>query len=208
MRIQSFFPVSLLATALLIVACNADAGKAPAKHIDSAVLASDNEELKRMAEIDQQMRIEDKSGLAEQDVLHRKRLFELLAMGKVVTPKDKLRAALLLQHTDLFYCEKELKSTSVENYYLAYQLSKSAAEAGDTTALYFSAVAYDRYLSLTEGYQKYGTQKFYDQATDAMLWAPIDSSTSDAERARFNIPPLAELLKQAPMKPFSKKDSH
>lgn len=169
---------------------------------DTVQTVQDNAEIKVMVQTDQQMRIEGKPGLEEQDEKHRKRIFEMLAAGLVRTPKDKFGAALILQHTGLTYCNGELKSLSAENYLLAYQLSKSAADAGDTTALYFSAVALDRYLSMTQGFQKYGTQKFYDEKTDAMLWAPIDSTTTDAERAKFNIKPLRELLKEAPAKPW------
>lgn len=196
------FTASIFAV-ILFASCS-NTQTPPATQADTLQQPKDNEEIKAMVEIDQQMRMEDKPGLEEQDEKHRKRIFEMLANGLVRTPKDKFGAALILQHTGLAYCNNELKSLSAENYFLAYQLSKSAGDAGDTTALYFSAVTLDRYLSMTQGYQKYGTQKFYDEKTDAMLWAPIDSTTTDAERARFGIKPLAELLKETSMKPWPK----
>ncbi|MCA6363715.1 MAG: hypothetical protein IM638_11815 [Bacteroidetes bacterium] len=204
MQPQSRILLSAIILFSILVSSCSNTQTPPAAQTDTLRQPADNPEIKRMAELDQQMRIEDKPGLEEQDSKHRKRIFELLANGQVITPKDKFRAALILQHTGLEYCNNTLKSLSAENYLLAYQLSKSAGDAGDTAALYFSALALDRYLSLTEGYQKYGTQQFYDEKTDAMLWSPIDSTTTDAERAKYGIKPLAELLKEAPMKPWPK----
>ncbi len=197
----TYILLAALSLTSILSSCSNTHPTQPAK-TDTVQTVQDNAEIKTMVETDQRMRIEGKPGLEEQDEKHRKRIFELIANGEVRTPKDKFGAALILQHTGLTYCNGELKSLSAENYLLAYQLSKSAADAGDTTALYFSAVALDRYLSMTQGFQKYGTQKFYDEKTDAMLWAPIDSTTTDAERAKFNIKPLRELLKEAPVKPW------
>jgi hypothetical protein len=207
MQPQSSILLSTIIFFSILVSSCTNTQTPPATQTDTLQQPADNAEIKRMAELDQQMRIEDKTGLEEQDEKHRKRIFELLANGLVITPKDKFRAALILQHTGLAYCNNELKSISAENYFLAYQLCKSAADAGDTTALYFSAVTLDRYLAMTAGYQKYGTQKFYDEKTDAMLWAPIDSTTTDAERAKYNIKPLSELLKEAPVKAWPKQEA-
>jgi len=55
-------------------------------------------------------------------------------------------------------------------------------------------------LFFTQGYQKYGTQKIYDEESDSFLWAPIDSTTTDEERIKYNVPPIKELLKQCKMK--------
>jgi hypothetical protein len=51
---------------------------------------------------------------------------------------------------------------------------------------------------MTKGYQKYGTQRFNNQATGAEELAPIDRQTTDSERAKYGVRPLAELLKQFP----------
>jgi len=60
------------------------------------------------------------------------------------------------------------------------------------------AQSIDRYLSVTTGRQKYGTNRFINQRTGAEELAPIDRATSDAERARYGVAPLAELLKRFP----------
>lgn len=65
-----------------------------------------------------------------------------------------------------------------------------------------TAATYDRYLLYTEGYQKYGTQRVPDEVTEEEVWAPIDPKTTDEERAKYNVPPLTELLKKYKIKTF------
>jgi hypothetical protein len=60
------------------------------------------------------------------------------------------------------------------------------------------AASFDRYLSFTEGYQKYGTNRVINQETGNEEWVPIDRKTPDSERAKYGVPPLAVLLKQYP----------
>ncbi len=74
------------------------------------------------------------------------------------------------------------------------------------------AATMDRYLAFTEGYQKYGTNFVFNQKTGKEELVPIDRNVPDSERARYGVPPLAELLKQfpehsAPKKPDAKKKS-
>lgn len=159
-----------------------------------------NQELINMVQIDQKMRLEDNGNYEEKDNIHRKKVMELLVNGKIITPTDKLNAALILQHTSAIYCNDELKSYSPENFLLGYILSSSAYDAGEKKAAPFIAISYDRYLFFTQGYQKYGTQKIYDEESDSFLWAPIDSTTTDEERIKYNVPPIKELLKQCKMK--------
>lgn len=162
-----------------------------------------NEELGKMVIKDQEMRTSDNGEpLEPADQAHRLRVMELLANGQIKTAIDKFNAALILQHTALTFCNEKLVSISPENYYLAYELCKSAFESGYKEAGYLTAATYDRYMLYTQGYQKYGTQKIYDDKTDQMLWAPIDSSTTDEERQKYNVQPLTELLKENPMKPI------
>ena len=89
-----------------------------------------------------------------------------------------------------------------ENFLLAYCLSNSAYNEGYKQAAYMVALNQDRYLLYTLGYQKYGTQKIYDEKSDSFLWAPIDSTTTDVERAKYGVPNKKVLLEQALMKNF------
>ncbi len=166
--------------------------------------SQDNLELSRMVMEDQKMRESDNDTIDMEpiDKLHRQKVMQLIVEGKTVTNKDKTNAALILQHTALTFCNNELVSISPENYYLAYLLSKSAFENGDENAGYFCAVTYDRYMLYTEGYQKYGTQRVFEEETGNEVWAPIDPKTTDAERAAYNVPKLSVLLSKYKMKPL------
>ncbi|MFL6209232.1 MAG: hypothetical protein ACJ74W_10310 [Pyrinomonadaceae bacterium] len=152
--------------------------------------------LRELAREDQAARKGEK--IARTDEERGKLVLAELGQGTVKTPEDRFNAALVLQHTGLTFCEQRLVSTSPDNYLLAHYLFKSAFEAGYKDARYLVAASIDRYLSLTAGYQKYGTNRFTNQATGQEEWAPIDRKTSDAERAKYGVPPLAELLKQFP----------
>lgn len=155
-------------------------------HGQTSMKSADNQELAAMVKLDQEMRVQ---GLetGEQDEVHRKRVMEILADGLVITPNDKFNAALILQHTSLTYCDDKLTSKSVENYYLAYCLVKSEFDKGHREFGPMVAATYDRYLLYTVGYQKFGTQKIYDEATDQFVLAPMDPNTSDEERAAMGI---------------------
>lgn len=162
----------------------------------SAEARADNPELARLALQDQSDRAE-KEGEWDDDA-RRRRVLELLATGAVATPKDKLNAALILQHTPGAICEGKLKSLSPENYLLAHHLAKAALVAGLDEAKTMVAVTIDRYLSFTEGRQLYGTSQLVDIESGETYLPEIDRSISDEERAKLGIPPLVTILKQAP----------
>lgn len=157
---------------------------------------ADNAELARLASQDQSDRATKESGW--DDDTRRKRVLELLAAGDVSTPRDKLHAALILQHTPADACDGKLKSHSPENYLLAHNLAKSAFAAGLDEAKVMVAMSIDRYLSFTEGRQRYGTNQLVDLATGQSYLPQIDRTVTDAERAKYGVPPLETLLKSAP----------
>lgn len=165
--------------------------------------SQDNTELIRMVIEDQKLRESDNDTIDMEpiDKLHRRKVMQFLVEGKIVTNTDKTNAALILQHTALTFCDGQLVSISPENYYLAYTLAKNAFENGDKSAGYFCAATYDRYLLYTQGYQKYGTQRLFDEDTGNEVWAPIDPKTTDEEREKFNVPKLNDLLSQFRIKP-------
>ena len=121
------------------------------------------------------------------------------------TPEDKFNAALVLQHTPLTLCDRQLVSKSPDNYLLAHNLFKSAFEVGYKDARYLIAASIDRYLSFTEGYQKYGTNRLVNQETGKQELVPIDRKTPDSERAKYGVPSLSTLLKQFPEQAPRKK---
>ncbi|MFN5416592.1 MAG: hypothetical protein ACK5B9_06005 [Flavobacteriia bacterium] len=179
--------------------------------------AVDNLIIKELYEKDIQIRDLDSKtdtvNLEEYDKKHREQIFQLLADNKVITAKDKFRAAMILQHTAAKFCAGELTSISPENFLLAYKLSTTALsmleKENDTITLKkghaqkMIALNYDRYLLYSFGYQKFGTQFVFDDKTEEMLLAPIDTTlSSDAERAKYFVEPINTLLKKYRMKPM------
>jgi hypothetical protein len=65
------------------------------------------------------------------------------------------------------------------------------------------ALNYDRYLLYSFGFQKFGTQFVFDDKTEEMLLAPIDTTLSnDSERAKYFVESINLLLKKYKMKPM------
>jgi hypothetical protein len=62
-------------------------------------------------------------------------------------------------------------------------------------ARWLAAAAYDRWLMTGGLPQKYGTQ--YRFAKGRWVLHEVDPTTSDGERARWDVPPLAEALRRA-----------
>jgi hypothetical protein len=155
-----------------------------------------NPSLRELAKEDQASR--SGKNVARTDEERIKLVLALIGQGALITPEDKFNAALILQHTGLTFCDKRLVGVSSDNYLLAHFLFKSAFEAGYKDARYLVAASIDRYLSFTEGHQKYGTNRVINQETGREELVPIDRKTLDSERAEYGVPPLSEILKQYP----------
>ncbi|HLJ26095.1 MAG TPA: hypothetical protein VKY85_05250 [Candidatus Angelobacter sp.] len=160
-------------------------------------LLGQNPELKMLAEEDQAARLGN-SHVARTDEDRIKLVLELLARDAARTPEDKFNAALVLQHTGLDFCGKRLVSKSPYDYLLAHYLAKQSYEAGYDKARVLVAASIDRYLSFTEGHQRYGTNRVYNQKTGKEELVPIDRDVPDSERAKYGVPPLAQLLRAYP----------
>ena len=151
---------------------------------------SENEELRALYEQDQEDR---RSGrpwpeTLERDRARRRRVRELLAAGAGAEgevpghPEDCYRAAMILQHGE-----------ALEDCWRAHELATRAAEMGVGRARWLAAATYDRWLMRQGRPQKYGTQS-HRRGDDAPweLW-PVDPETTDAERAAWEVRPLADL---------------
>lgn len=203
-------------TALVVLcmalSCSAKKNKVD-KYIDNQLVETLFQKDIEIRELDART---DTVNLEAYDKKHREQIFQLLAENKLVTPKDKVRAAWILQHTAARYCDGEITSLSPENFLLAYQLSSAALQQltaqNDTAAIRKQnvrrviALNYDRYLLYSFGYQKFGTQFVFDDTTGEMLLAPIDTSLStDEERSKFDVETLDQLLAKYKMKPLPRK---
>ncbi len=185
----------MLSVSVALIACSRQVPE-PAIDPAPATVRPSNALLRELAREDQAAR----SGqtIVRTDAERVKLVLAELARNAVQTPEDKTNAALVLQHTGMTFCGDKLTSLSPDNYLLAHNLAAAAFEAGYDDARFLVAQTIDRYLSMTEGYQKYGTNRFINQETGAEEWAPIDRSTTDAERAKYGVPTLEILLKQFP----------
>ncbi len=132
------------------------------------------------------------------DTQRRDLVLQMLAEGKVTSPEDKFYVAMVLQHTGLKFVNDKLESISPENYLLGYYLAKSAYESGFKDARYLVPQAMDRYLSFTQGIQRYGTNRLINQETGIEELVPIDREVSDEERRKYGVATLKQLLSQYP----------
>ena len=162
-----------------------------------------NQLLRELAKEDQDSRTGKEISRTDEERI--KIVLSLIAQGELKVPEDRFNAALVLQHTGLTFCDKRLVGKSPDNYLLAHYLFKSAFEAGYKDARFLVAASIDRYLSFTEGYQKYGTNYVTNQETGKDELVPIDRKTTDSERAKYGVRPLVELLKKYPEQTPKKK---
>lgn len=122
--------------------------------------------------------------MRERDRQRRKRVAEIIAEGNCKAPEDYYYAAWIFHHGD-----------TPEDAWQGHTLARQAAALGYRPARWLSAATYDRWLMYQGKPQKYGTQ----YATDGKrhrLW-DIEPATTDAERAEWDVPPLAEQLRKA-----------
>lgn len=205
--------IVLLILFISILSCSANKKKMTAEGKDNSLIEKLYLKDVEIRELDAKT---DTVNLENYDKVHREQIFQLLAENKVVTVRDKIRAAWILQHTAARICDGELTSLSPENFLMAYKLSSTALAQleteNDTLTIRkekirrIVALNYDRYLLYTFGYQKFGTQFVFDDKTNEMLLAPIDTTlANDEERKKYNVESLHELLIQYKMKSMSSR---
>jgi hypothetical protein len=121
----------------------------------------------------------------QRDRARRHRVEELVASEALQAPGDYFHAAMVFQHGE-----------KLDDFWQAHELAKRGAELGHPNCRWLTAAAYDRWLMNQGKPQKYGTQ--YTSRNDGpyRLW-DVDPTTTDEERAAWNVPPLAEALRQA-----------
>lgn len=143
--------------------------------------------LKEIVEEDRTMRLNPDitaKELALADAGHRRVVYEFLAQSLITEPEDLYRAALILYHTRLSACP--------ETYLLAHYISVESANKGDESAKYLAAASLDKYLIASGVPQRYGTQYIIDKQGHIEL-LPYDTTTTDEERALWEVPALDSL---------------
>jgi hypothetical protein len=140
----------------------------------------DHAELEQIFAADQA----DRRGELPPDIIDRDRerlarVADLLDAGALRSAADHLRAAFIFQH-----------GQRLEHYWQAHELALQAVDLGHgPPARWLAAAAYDRWLMHQGLPQKFGTQ--YRMAGARWVLHEVDPATSDAERARWEVPPLA-----------------
>lgn len=122
--------------------------------------------------------------LRERDAERRRRLEGIIESGGLKEPEDYYHAAWVLNHGE-----------SVEEIWRAHLLAKRAVELGSRRARWLTAATYDRWLMYQGKPQKYGTQIVPDGKRQR-VW-DVEPATSDAERAEWDVPSLADMERRA-----------
>jgi hypothetical protein len=128
----------------------------------------------------------DWSALARRDAERLARTREIAAQGGLKLAADYYHAALVFQHSE-----------KTEDYQRAHQWCLEALKLDPDYpgARWLAAASQDRYLMGQGKPQLYGTQS---RKVDGkwVLWQ-VDPAVTDEERAKWDVPPLAEARKRA-----------
>jgi hypothetical protein len=146
----------------------------------------DDAELTRLFEDDQRDRsaTELPSDLSGRDRIRRAAVMRHIDDSRMCTPGDFFHAAMVFQHGRI-----------PDHHQLAFELARRAADAGHHQARWLAAAAMDRWLMHQGLAQKFGTQ-YLDQGGGWVLY-DVDATTTDDERAAWDVPPLAEAYRHA-----------
>jgi len=150
-----------------------------------------NHELASLYQADKQERVNQPRGktaeykaMRARDRERRKRVMEIVVAGELHAAEDYYHAAHIMNHGDT--------PEDAEN---AHRLALRASELGYRPARWLATASYDRWQMYQGKPQKYGTNYVYDGRGDR-LW-DVDPTTTDEERAKWDVPPLAEQIRKA-----------
>lgn len=128
----------------------------------------------------------DLAWLAPRDRRRREQVGAILAAGGARSSIDCFRAAMVFHHGE-----------TVEDFRLANQLVRQAVELDPDHdgARWLAAAAEDRLLMEQKQPQKWGTQ--FDRVDGVWVVWEVDPAITDAQRAEWNVPPLAAARSEA-----------
>jgi hypothetical protein len=160
---------------------------------EGTFLETVNREVYQLYEEDQADRpsdpnvVVDWKAISERDRGRRDAVTELFYAGKLTTAEDLYCGAMILQH-----------GQAAGDFSLAHELSlRAVAVEPDRRAWrWLAAATLDRFLMTIGEPQHYGTQ-FSRARNGPWVLYPIDPATTDGERARWWVPPIAVLRRRA-----------
>ena len=112
---------------------------------------------------------------------HRVEVLQLLQQGKITLAADLYHAAMIYQH-----------GTCTDHFKLANELAARAMTLEYQPACWLYAASRDRYLLAIGRPQQFGTQLHWDKFRGWYMPA-LDFRTTDEDRAKYDVPPIAEL---------------
>lgn len=118
------------------------------------------------------------------DLERRERVMKLVSANELQTAEDYYHAAWIMNHGE-----------SLDDARNGHKLALRSSELGYRQARWLAAATYDRWQMYQGKPQRYGTNYIFDGQRDR-LW-DVDPETTDEERARWDVPPLAEQLRKA-----------
>ena len=127
----------------------------------------------------------DWQAVSKRDAERRARVREIVDKGGATTSTDYYHAAMVYQH-----------GTEVPEYDEAHRLAMKAVELDpeNKQARWLAAASKDRSLMWQGKPQLYGTQ--FKKVDDRWVLWEVDPAITDEERAKWNVPPLAEQRKK------------
>jgi hypothetical protein len=150
-----------------------------------------NTELLSLYEADRQERVNqprantpEYQAMRARDLKRRQLVMKWVAAGQLYDAEDFYHAAWIMNHGDTAGDARQ-----------AHLLALRSSEFGWRPARWLAAASFDRWQMYQGKPQKYGTNYLFDGRRDR-LW-DVDPSTTDAERAAWDVPPLAEQLRKA-----------
>lgn len=128
--------------------------------------------------------VEQYKWIRRRDFQRLREVISLYKAGRIRTASDYHCAALIMQHGE-----------RPSHYRLAHRFAGRAVKLGDHSARCLYAATLDRWLLSAGRSQKFGTQFRRDEHLGWVLAGPVDPVTTDAERARYRVPPLADSVR-------------
>lgn len=125
------------------------------------------------------------SHLNARDTTRRRQVQQFLADGQLTEAEDFYHAALIFQHGE-----------TVADFQQAHHLAREAMNRGYAAAKWMFAATFDRWQLAAGKPQQYGTQFVWTADGTWQLAEPVDRNFPDAERAKYNVPPLAAAVRE------------
>ncbi len=125
--------------------------------------------------------LQDFDLIIKRDSVRRRLARVIVSKRKRLSSEEYYFLAMLYQH-----------GSAVAHSRLAVRHAKRACEMGYEKAKWLYAAAMDRLLSKQGKPQRYGTQFIKKDAKSKWELHPVDPVITDEERAKWNVPPLAE----------------